>query len=456
MESELSDQDADAKPDKSPYAGEIHSATLHGTVASHKPRDVQPLLLAPTTTDDFNAIALDLVSVACLSLHDILFEFDSSFPLPVVAKMLDRLPALRELHKNKKGEFPLLSLFGHADPVGGDIYNKLLSGRRARAIYGLLTHDSGIWSQLYHEEWHSKNALKTMRQVTGLSPEAPNQQVFEAYMALQFPGKLEKKDFLGRGADEKGRADFQGCSDFNPLVILSTKENSSLPKDERNIKNQANRRVLIYLFRPGSKVNVDLWPCPAAEDSSIEQCRARFFGPPKTGDLRRKAGPERREFANSGDTFGCRFYNRIGGSSPCEKPVEIITITIRLFNVDHKPMKGLKYELLIGSETFSGETNDQGILSHQVAAGVEKGKLKLPMWSADVVIAPVGAPDSSQGIAARLENLGYHAVGAAGSGFDGDEAADMALMRFQSAYDEPVTGHMNDATKKRLVDRYGY
>ena len=44
-------------------------------------RPVQPLLLAPTTSNEFNTVGLPLPAVACVQLTDILFEFDSSFPL---------------------------------------------------------------------------------------------------------------------------------------------------------------------------------------------------------------------------------------------------------------------------------------------------------------------------------------------------------------------------------------
>src|SRR5438132_677217 len=42
-----------------------------------------------------------------------------------------------------------MSLFGHADPVGNDDYNKVLSGRRVAAIYGMLTRDADIWEDLF-------------------------------------------------------------------------------------------------------------------------------------------------------------------------------------------------------------------------------------------------------------------------------------------------------------------
>src|SRR5579872_7044362 len=114
-----------------PNAGATIYATEHGTVASHPDRSTQPLLVAPTIADAFNTLGLDIIPVACLSLHDMLFDFDSSFPTQDVVKVLKELPGLREKHKDAKLGLPPLSIFGHADPVGGDVYNKPLSGRRA-------------------------------------------------------------------------------------------------------------------------------------------------------------------------------------------------------------------------------------------------------------------------------------------------------------------------------------
>ena len=67
-----------------------------------------------------------------------------------------------------------VSIFGHADPVGNDDYNKKLSGRRAMAVYGILTRNADIWEELYsnplgNDDWKVRTvkiALKTV----GYSP----------------------------------------------------------------------------------------------------------------------------------------------------------------------------------------------------------------------------------------------------------------------------------------------
>ncbi len=304
---------------------EILTDNEQGKSANHDKLDARPLFLAPTTEGKLNTISLDLQPVACVSLHDVLFEFDSSFVMPESKAMLADIPGLREKHKSKKGEYPPLSVFGHADPVGDDTYNKILSGRRSKAIYGLLIKDPAVWDSLYSsphggDNWQQKNAVKTMAAATGKPESTTRKDLMKAYMDFLCPFTLTKADFLGKGADAGGRADYQGCSEFNPLMILSTTEASTLPKADRDAENKRNRRVVVYLFCPNVKLDPASWPCPAALDGSAK-CKERFWKTPKTGEQRRAAGAERREWAKTKDTFACRFYERIARLSPCEGPV---------------------------------------------------------------------------------------------------------------------------------------
>jgi ABC-type proline/glycine betaine transport system ATPase subunit len=118
-----------------------------------------------------NTVGIDLVPVACFGLANFLFEFDSSFVLPTASQALPDLQKVRKANKDKLGRLPLLSLFGHADPVGKDEYNKQLSGRRARAIYGLLRHRASQWQLLMDEpfggdDWAGRGLLEIARRHT--------------------------------------------------------------------------------------------------------------------------------------------------------------------------------------------------------------------------------------------------------------------------------------------------
>src|SRR5579864_309797 len=129
----------------------IHGASDGGVTGGHPETAPLELLLAPTTSNDFNRVTLRLIPVACWKIEDIRFAFDSSFVTPEASTELQALKELREFH-SKEGPaagasqkpilYPPLSIFGHADPVGPavdpDGFNKALSGRRATAIYALL------------------------------------------------------------------------------------------------------------------------------------------------------------------------------------------------------------------------------------------------------------------------------------------------------------------------------
>lgn len=307
----------------------FHHDSEAGTVASHGLRAQAPLLLATSTGPEFNAVELDLRPVACLALRDTVFAFDSSFIQPQagsvpVANLLARLPELRVRHRDAAGRLPFLSLFGHADPAGKDEYNKQLSGRRAKAVYGLLTHRVDLWQELHDaphggDDWRRNGAVDTMRRVIGVGAAVPRAQVFQQYMATLFPVPLEKTQFLGRGRDALGKADFQGCGELNPVLVFSQEQDRQFQPPAqhpaRDQANQPNRRVLIYLFPAGVAPDVRRWPCPRASESSAG-CQARLF---LDGAQRRSPGAAERQFVRGEDTFACRFYARVAVDSPCEQ-----------------------------------------------------------------------------------------------------------------------------------------
>jgi hypothetical protein len=353
-------------------SGIVHDSSELGIVASHAAREFQPLLVAPTDAEDFNVVSLDLIPVACLGLHDILFEFDSSFVTPRIGVVMKKLPALRDSHKNRRGDLPPVSVFGHADPVGKDEYNKQLSGRRAKAIRGLLLHDASIWKKLRDtplggDDWKAKGVEDTMRaELEGLGQTAPASfpDLASAYMEAICPVHLTKEDFLGRGQGKDAKADLQGCGEFNPLLILSKNEAQSLPTFERNQRNASNRRVVIFLFRAGTKIHPDLWPCPTTEELS-QGCRNRFFS---DADKRRNAGAERREYAKTLDTWACRFYDRVAGESPCERPaprrLAHISVLLRS-NSGCVPLANRPYKVFVQDQVLEGATDADGLVSHE-------------------------------------------------------------------------------------------
>jgi hypothetical protein len=150
--------------------------------------------------------------------------------------------------------------------------------------------------------------------------------------------KIGKKDFLAQGKDAKGKGDYQGCSEFNPQLIFSKQRNDAFEKDTdktaRNDANSVNRRVIVLLFQPGSKVEPSQWPCPRATDG-VAVCRTKFFA---NGDSRRSRRlPDKdRTFDDKQDTFACLFYQKLMTDSPCETAMTLVKI--RLFDAQARPL----------------------------------------------------------------------------------------------------------------------
>jgi len=143
------------------------SVAAAGLGADHPVPEARPVLVAPLFSNEVNTIRVSLQPVACWRLEDIRFDFDSSFIRPDAAEELGALATLRHIHPGAP-----ISIFGHADPVGNDVYNKRLSGRRAAAIYGALVRDADIWEKLYQdgEDHWGIVSIQQMLQATGHPP----------------------------------------------------------------------------------------------------------------------------------------------------------------------------------------------------------------------------------------------------------------------------------------------
>jgi hypothetical protein len=380
--------------------GTYHLMGPGGVAATHGQNPALRVLAGSATADEANTVRPSLLPIACLKLEHIRFHFDASFLLPTVRTEMPTLKQIMEDHAQDPvppattKRYPLLSIFGHADPVGSDDYNKLLSGRRAAVVYALLTRRYEIWEDLYSnggkfagasssDSWglrslqvmlnaipdpdnpdpipinedgtmddDTKAAIKKFQSANGLNPDgSPGPQtrkaLFLAYMdflcvdADANPFKYDPKDnFLGHHADDAGKADFQGCGEFNPLRVFSKSESDQFKSDSnhtaRNEKNAVNRRVMILLFRPCTQITLSAWPCPKAKEGP-SGCKKRFWS---DGDKRRNPTDDQREFLDTRDTFACRFYQRLITYSPCEKPPPGMGwLAVRVFFLQ-RPMRG--------------------------------------------------------------------------------------------------------------------
>ena len=355
-------------------------ATGGGLAGEHLPLPASPAFLAPTISGkEHNTIKANPVPFACWRADDVRFEFDSSFIRPEINAEINALSRLIDEHtlpddKGLPKHRPVLAVFGHADPTGNDDYNKALSGRRAQAVYGLLARDVDLWEDLFahpqgNDAWDPV-AINTMQTALGRptdqAPASARKALYKDYMDLvcivrDETGRplldasggalrltLKPVDFLAAGTDSGHKGDFQGCGEFNPIMIFSKGEDKEFSKPEnkeaRNAENGPNRRVVIFLFRPGVHIQPNDWPCPKAKDG-VAACRKRFWsdGEKRRGD---RLADERREYEKTRDTFACRFYDRLATNSPCEAILRGVHISVLLrSNSGAMPLAKLPYKI---------------------------------------------------------------------------------------------------------------
>jgi len=448
-----------------------------GMAGEHPSVDPFQFVVGPTTTDQFNTAHLRLIPIACWRVDDIRFAFDSSFVTSESSSdsadppndIRAELAHLLDLVKSHP-ECPL-SVFGHADPVGNDDYNKALSGRRAMAVYALLIVNSNpnsavsLWQQISATEHWGIEQRQTMQALSGLPSGTADAVLFRSYMQKLCPSELNlsRKDFLAQGADSEYKGDVQGCSEFNPLLIFSAekqakfdtaaRQNNSALLEDRNAQNAPNRRVLVLMFRKGSRIDPGKWPCPRVHEG-VGGCVKRFWS---DGEKRRSthlSGIDR-TFEKMKDTFACRFFDRLTRMSPCETATGFFRI--RLHNYRGRKMPAVPYQLTYGGRQETGKTDVEGFVN--VAASPLAERLRIvwePLndnprgpedfnYQMDVFANPADL-DSTDGLNQRLHNLGYPI-----------EIQDLALKvrAFQAQHTLDITGQVDDATKAKLQEIYG-
>jgi outer membrane protein OmpA-like peptidoglycan-associated protein len=385
-----------------------------GVAGDLPPREPLVVLAAPADGEQFNTMRASIVPLACWRLHDVRFAFDSSLVAPEAKAEMKQLIDLIDAHAIEDPATgnaikPVTSIFGHADPIGNDDFNKRLSGRRAIAVYAMLVRDTDKWEELFSQpaggdSWGNaavqtmlkevgfdpattdgtdtpefRNAVKSFQESNGLNGDSKpgpdtRKVLFRAYMDQLCvddngnPFTLDRSDFLGRGQDPAGRADFQGCSEFNPVLMFSKAESDAFAADTdkqpRNAANAPNRRVVAFLFQPGIRISLTAWPCPRAGEGTAS-CRKRFWS---DADDRRKFQTQRREFHDTLNTFACRFYQRLATHSPCEdagqQPVSHISVLLRS-NSGAVPLARRKYSIRVSDRhTLRGTTDQDGLCFH--------------------------------------------------------------------------------------------
>ena len=333
-----------------------------GIVATHAPRVTLPVLAAPVPDekkpDRFNTLRQQLIVIGCLRLTNRGFAFDSSIVAPEsktrFTKFANLMLGLKERDEAAAKRFPPCAVFGHADPTGKDDYNKTLSGRRALAVYAVLTRKVEIWDDLFlnafgGDKWGTKaiqtilsiplgdgesafyagpvdgaKTAETQKQtkdavlaykkarhmIADDSSDAtlnPTQrhQLFKDYMDTICqdedgnPFSLQPTDFIAKGKGKKSlKGDVMGCGEFNPIFLLSKAADDLAAKNDtlaavRNELYAVDRRALVFIFQYGTEIDPQKWPCPIARDDA-NSCTKRFWSD----------HPKRRMETDQDRTFG--------------------------------------------------------------------------------------------------------------------------------------------------------
>lgn len=335
----------------------IFEKDASGIVASHPPTVALPVIAAPIPEEQqaerFNAVRDPLVILGCKDLPDDHFEFDSSFLLPRSARAFTKLGDFLKAHLDAKQRRPPCAVFGHADPTGAPGYNRMLSGRRATAVYGALTKNPAIWNDLFSnsyggDQWGLKSvqhmlsislltlqptglpeapfylddidggktdatrkatakAIDGWRQARGLGPgnalgPALRPKLFKEYMDAICNGpdfKLLPTDFIAKGQGGKSlKGDVMGCGEFNPRFLLTAEgakagDRNPVLRQVRNELYAINRRAIVYIFKHGTEIDPAKWPCPVARSEDVRDCKKRFWS---DGDKRRTESTKERTF----------------------------------------------------------------------------------------------------------------------------------------------------------------
>ena len=435
--------------------------------------------VSPTTVPGkFNTLRAPLAPRATWLLDDIRFALDSSFIYPEAAEDFALIAALRHDHPGAP-----LALFAHADRSGEEDYNKKLSGRRAVAVYAVLTRKVELWEQLYstpygNDRWGDAELDAMIAAVERAEPategagspssaqrKAARAMLFRDYMDVLCrdlagtPFTLDAtSDFLGGGADPRGKVDYQGCGELNPVVSLSASELRALSGPDSKVAladaHAPNRRVTGIFFAPGSRVESGKWPCPRALEGNAG-CHKRMWS---DGKARLTPGAARRTHEAHGDTFACRFYDRLVESERVVERARLVWISLRFVDPDGRPKKAVPYSLAVSGITMKGATDSDGRLFARVPSFGSTASLEIGEHTMAIEIVRLPPVTTVLGVQTRLSHLGFYA-----EALDGklDHATREALRQFQRDANAdgaglPENGDPNDApTQAALTKIHG-
>jgi hypothetical protein len=169
---------------------------------------------------------------------------------------------------------------------------------------------------------------------------------------------MQITDFLGgasAGPGDTPKLSTQSCGKFNPILLLANSVMQGGDRIARNALDAPNRRVMMFLFKAGTKVDPATWPCPLI-GATGDACKAAFW---PDGDQRRTNGDVERSYKLKPDTMACRFYDRFARRSPCERGA----MKIWLQDPQRQRMPYAPYRLQMGNVIRTGYADSNGLVT---------------------------------------------------------------------------------------------
>jgi N-acetylmuramoyl-L-alanine amidase len=129
-------------------------------------------------------------------------------------------------------------------------------------------------------------------------------------------------------------------------------------------------------------------------------------------------------------------------------------LRISLLDEDDEPRSDIPYILEIDGRSFRGASNAEGIIEHPIPPNAMRGRLIVDESQEEEYHLNLGhldPIDEISGVQARLNNLGFNYVGGDVNG-EMETATVRALRAFQRKYNLPVTGEIDEATRRQLEE----
>jgi N-acetylmuramoyl-L-alanine amidase len=125
---------------------------------------------------------------------------------------------------------------------------------------------------------------------------------------------------------------------------------------------------------------------------------------------------------------------------------------------NNKPLKNIDYTLYIGSVSFKGTTDHNGLLKQEISQDTSIGFLSISGFELPLMIGHLDPVEEVSGWQARLKNLGYNPVPIDGkTKDDGNERLQLkaAVEEFQFDNNLKIDGIVGPKTKMKLTKIHG-